>query len=102
MPLETAFFIGESVQPKKEINHGNCKKGSGQESSCKEGHYGKESSSSGKEGCCEEGSTRKEGCCAQEGRRKEVARCQEAHAQCGLHEGAGPQPRAGCSGRFDA
>jgi hypothetical protein len=48
-PLETRFFsfsirnaTGDAsfslvnVQPKKEINHGNCKEGSGQESSGKE------------------------------------------------------------------
>jgi hypothetical protein len=71
-PLETRFFsfsiriaTGDasfslvSVQPKKEINHGNCKEGSGQESSGKEGRSRKEGG-----GSCEEGSTGQEGCCS--------------------------------------
>ncbi|MCR8959722.1 hypothetical protein M0765_018845 [Variovorax sp. S2] len=75
-PLETRFFsfsirnaTGDAsfslvtVQPKKEINHGNCKEGSGQESSGKEGRSRQEGCGSCKEGRTgQEGSSRKEGC----------------------------------------
>src|SRR5471032_3388745 len=108
-PLETRFFsfsirnaTGDAsfslvnVQPKKEINHGNCKESSGKEScgSREEGCCsGKEGRGSCEEGCCtcKEGRTRKEGCSRQ-----------EAHAQRRVHEGPDPQPGTRCRGRLDA
>src|SRR5687768_14599610 len=101
MPVETPLFIGESIQSKKEINHGNCKEGSGQESSSEEGRSGQEGGSC-KEGSCEEGSTRQEGRSRQEGSCEEGSTRQEAHPQRCVHEGSDPQPGTRCRGRLDA
>src|SRR5690349_8557932 len=82
-----------SDQSKKEINHGNCKEGSGQESACKEGGSSEEGGS-GQEGrSSEEGSARQEGGSCKKGSCKEGSR-QEAHSQRSLHEGPHPQPGA--------
>ena len=68
MPVETAFSLVTSDQSKKEINHGNCKEGSGQESAGKEGCSREEGRRTGQEGCSgEEGGARQEGCSGEEG-----------------------------------